>query len=402
MPDIGHVSDPLDTALMRRELAAVDTIDGRRRRLATWIGRYGDDVVRRLLRGLYLKGGVPYMTREELERAMALLRVYTDPAVLADPDRLLAPPVRLPSVRARWRRPVRGGMHSHLCFDTPYRPVHRLYAAEYRRYDNLDTVHLFSWTHARPAAGTILLTHGWGVGHKVIHEHEFGIEHLFRRLGLDVYFYVMPFHSLRRPSRTRFSGELHPSPNLMRTNETFIQKVQELRTALRYIKAQNPAPLGMMGSSLGGYTTALLASLESSLDFAVPVLPPASLAELFWSQGKGDPVLDGVEAMGMTRERFVQAWALHSPLSYQPKVPWRGRFIIGAAGDNLVTPQHTDLLWNHWGRPRRFAFAGGHVLQVYRADYHRELGRFLADFGVVDPERLVPHRRATRAVVSAP
>jgi hypothetical protein len=380
--DLDDSDDP-ELALERPDAGVIEPLSGKRRRVATWVGRRGDDVVRRLLRGLFLRRGVPYMSPAELERALSVLRVYTDPATLADPDRLLAPPSRLPELQARWRRPVRGGLHSHLVFDSPYRPVHRVYAAEYRRYDRLDTVHLFSWTHARPAPASILLVHGWGVGSKRLHEHEFGIEYLFRRLGLDVYFYVMPFHWLRRPSTARFSGELHPSPNLMRTNETFIQKAQELRWALRWIKARNPAPLGMMGSSLGGYTTALLASIEDSLDFAIPVLPMASLAELFWAQGQRDPVLRQVSEMGMTRERFSSAWALHSPLSYRPKVPWRARFIVGAAGDEIVTADQTDRLWEHWGRPRRYAFAGGHILQVYRSDYHREVGRFLADLGVV-------------------
>ncbi|MCH9683067.1 MAG: hypothetical protein K0V04_16650 [Deltaproteobacteria bacterium] len=361
--------------------------------MASWLGRHSDGVVRRMLRQLYLRGGVPYMSPAELERAFAMLRVYCDPEVLADPDRLLAPPTRLPSLEARWRRPTRGGMHSHLVFDSPYRPVHRLYAAEYRRYDRLDVAHLFAWTHARPAPASILVTHGWGVGRKRIHEREFGIPYLFRELGLDVYYYVMPFHWLRRPSQARFSGELHPSPNLMRTNEAFIQKAQELRVALRWIKSRNPAPLGMMGSSLGGYTTALLASIEDSLDFAIPVLPPGSLADLFWAQSSGDPVLQQVEKMGMTRDRFAQAWALHSPLTHAPKVPWRGRFIISADGDGLVTPEHVDPLWQHWGRPRRYSFAGGHILQVYRADYHREIGRFLADLGVVAEDRLHRGRR---------
>jgi hypothetical protein len=384
MDEPGATLDLDDPELpVQLDAAVIEAPQGRRRRAATWVGRHGDDFVRRILRGLYLRRGVPYMSPAELERALAVLRVYTDPAVLADPDRLLAPPTRLPAVQARWRRPVRGGLHSHLVFDSPYRPVHRVYAAEYRRYDRLDTVHLFSWTHARPAPASILITHGWGVGRKRVHEHEFGVDHLFRSLGLDVYYYVMPFHWLRRPSAARFSGELHPSPNLMRTNETFIQKALELRWALRWIKSRNPAPLGMMGSSLGGYTTALMASLEDSLDFAIPVLPPASLADLFWLQGQGDPVLEKVSAMGMTRERFASAWALHCPLTYRPKVPWRARFIVGAQGDKLVTPEHTDVLWEHWGRPRRYSFAGGHILQVYRGDYHREVGRFLEELGVL-------------------
>lgn len=373
---------------LERVIGGIATTGRRRRRLATWVGQRSDDLLRRLLRGLYLRNGIPYMSPAELERAFGLLRVYTDPAVLADPDRLLSPPSRLPVVQARWRRPVRGGLHSHLEFDTPYRPVHRIYASEYRRYDRLDTVHLFSWTHARPAPASILVTHGWGVGRKQIHEWEFGIDHLFRELGLDVYYYVMPFHWLRRPSKARFSGELHPSPNLMRTNEAFIQTAIELRTALRWIKSRSPGPLGMMGSSLGGYTTALLASIEDSLDFAIPVLPPASLSDLFWIEGQGDPVLRKVSEMGMTRERFAAAWALHCPLTYAPKVPWRARFIVAAEGDNLIKAEHTDALWEHWGRPRRYAFAGGHILQVFRTDYHREIGRFLAELGVVSGERV--------------
>jgi surfactin synthase thioesterase subunit len=198
----------------------------------------------------------------------------------------------------------------------------------------------------------------------------------------------MPFHWLRKPSKARFSGELHPSPNLMRTNEAFIQKVRELRSAIDFIKRYNEAPLGMMGSSLGGYTTALLASVDERLDYAVPVMPMGSLAELFWDQGEGDSFRQDVEQMGMTRERFVEAWSLHSPLSYEPKTPWKGRMLVTATGDGLVTDDHTGPLWHHWGRPRHHRFAGGHILQVYSSDYHRAVGRLLVELGYVAPKRL--------------
>lgn len=325
------------------------------------------------------------MSAAELERSLAMLRCYTDPSVVADPDRLMAPPSRLPSLRTQWRRPIRGGSHVHYTFETPYRPVHPLYAAEYRRYDNCDTVHLFGWQHARPSPVSIILVHGWGLGVKHVHEREFGIDFLFRRLGLDVYYYVHPFHWLRKPSKARFSGELHPSPNLMRTNEAFCQTAQELRTAIGIIKGYNPAPLGMMGSSLGGYTTALLASLDDRLDYAIPIMPPASLADLFWEQGDGDPIREAVEKMGMTRERFRWAWSLHSPLSHRPKVGFNARMLVSATGDALVTPEHVDPLWHHWERPRHHRFAGGHILQVYRRRYQHAIGEFLHGLGHLSP-----------------
>lgn len=388
-PFIGGVAE--DFAAVREVVAAL--VPSRRERAATWAGRRVDEVVRQALRRLFIRRGVPYMSAEELERSFAMLRVYTDPQVLADPDRLMAPPRKTPPVAVRWRRPVRGGSHAHLTFASPYRPVHEIYAAEYRRYDRVDTVHVFAWQHARPAPASILLTHGWGMGAKQVHQREFAIDYLFRVLGLDVYYYVAPFHWLRKPSRARFSGELHPSPNLMRTNEAFIQTAQEIRTAIGMIREHDAGPLGMMGSSLGGYTTAFIASIDDRLSFAIPVLPPGSLADLFWEHGENDPVRKAVERMGMTLERFRAAWALHSPLSYRPKVPWEGRLIVSATGDGLVTPKHVDPLVEHWEQPRHHRFAGGHLLQLYAGTYHREIGRLLVDLGVLSPLRLARPRR---------
>ena len=379
------------TALTRHAIAGEITPWRRRERLANWAGGLTDRAVRRLLRRLFVSKGVPYRSEAELERSLGLLSVYTNPDVLADPDQLLGASPQPPRLDAKRRTRVRGGMHTHYTFASPYRPVHRIYAAEYRRYDKLDTVHLFAWEHARPPRAAILITHGWGVGNKRIHEQEFGIPYLFRELGLDVYYYVAPFHWVRRPSIAKFSGQLHPSPNLMRTNEAFIQTVRELRAAISWIKARpdgrGEVPLGMMGSSLGGYTTALMASLDERLAFAIPVLPPSSLADLFWETGEGDPVRDKAEAMGMTGDKFRAAWALHSPLSYAPKVPWAARLIVDAGGDTIVPPSFSDPLWEHWERPRRYSFAGSHILQVFRRRYHLEIGRFLARLSLA-PSRM--------------
>jgi hypothetical protein len=353
--------------------------------VATWAGRRFDVIVRKALRGLFMRRGVPTMTPSEFERSLAMLHCYNAPEILADPDRLLAPADTLPRVTTKWRNPVPGGTHAHLTFRTPYAPVHPIYAAEFRRYDNLDTVHLFAWQHTRPPSASLLITHGWGAGSKRVHEIEFGIDWFFRRLGLDVYFYVQPFHGLRKPSRARFSGELHPSPNLMRTNEAFVQAARELRTILGIIERRSHAPIGMMGSSLGGYTTALIASIDDRLSFAVPVLPPGSLADLFWDHGAEDPVRRSAEAMGMTRERFRHAWALHSPLSYAPRVPAPGRMIVSALGDALVPARSTEELWHHWQRPRHVRFAGGHILQVYRRQYQHRVARMLVDLGHLCP-----------------
>lgn len=352
-------------------------------RIANGMITGADLLMRSGLRRMMKGRGLGPVEPGALDELLQDLSRYNDPAILADPDRLLAPPPNPVTLTARAHRRLRGGQASHFTFPSPYRPLHPVYADEFKRYDRLDTVHVHAWEHATPARAAIVLVHGWAVGARRLHELEFSISQLYARLGLDVYFYVHPFHGERTPSSARFGGQLHPSTDLVRTNEAFIQTCQELRTLLTILGERRGNPTGMMGSSLGGYTSALLASIDPRLAFVVPIMAPASLAALMWDHGDHDPMRAAVEAAGMTRERFHHAWALHSPLTYQPKVPWERRLIVGAGGDALVTPRHVDILWDHWQRPRRFTFFGGHILQVGRRAYIRELAQFLGELGLV-------------------
>ena len=356
-------------------------------KLVAFATRAADKILLAALRRLFLANQPPLIPAQ-FEQLVHRLQRYVDPALLADPQRLLAPPAVLPKPGVVYRRPLlrrrhEVGIDEHLCFDTPYQPFDPEYASEYASYPEIAKTHLWSWRHIDPAPATVLLTHGWGVGPWWMHRHEYDVPYLFHELGLDVYYYLAPFHARRTPAVARMSGQLHPSSDLVRTNEAFIQTAIELCTVISLILARNPAPLGMMGSSLGGYTSALMASIDERLNFVIPVLPPASMAHLLWDHGGEDVMRKQAESLGMTRERFHHFWSLHSPLTHRPKVEWERRLIITGLGDTLVTADHTRALWEHWDRPRHFRFAGGHAWQLQRKRYHREVGRFLRDIGLI-------------------
>lgn len=355
--------------------------------------RGADKLLLAAMRRLFMTNDSPQLETAFAETVERLQR-YIDPELLAEPERVMAAADPLPELRVVRRRPLAPwqlrvvgrrelGIDEHLDFETPYAPLDPAFADEYARYPELRRAHLWAWRHLEPAPATVLLTHGWGVGPWWIHRHEYDVPYLFHTLGLDVYFYQAPYHGQRKPDAALVSGQLHPSLDLIRTNEAFIQTAIELRTIISMILARNPAPLGMMGSSLGGYTSALLASLDDRLDFVIPILPPASMAHVLWDHGDDAPLRARAEALGMSRERFHRFWALHSPLTHTPKVPWARRLLITGLGDTVITAEHTRDLWEHWQRPRHFRFPGGHAWQAQRHRYHREVGRFLADLSLV-------------------
>ena len=121
----------------------------------------------------------------------------------------------------------------------------------------------------------------------------------------------------------------------------------------------------MVGLSLGGYLTALLAGLCPDLAFAIPVAAPSSLAWLpqrLFAFGRPNPRRPPVAA-----DILDAAYRVHSPLTYPLAIPRDRVFIVGGLGDGVVPPAQVDALWHHWGEPAIHWFSGGHTTPFGRA-----------------------------------
>ena len=137
------------------------------------------------------------------------------------------------------------------------------------------TAHARWWTSG-PGRPTIVLLHGWAGGHHWVTARTFAVPYWLRH-GYDVAAFVLPFHGPRAPGA---SGALFPSPNPLRTNEGFGQAIFDLRALARFLRDRGASAVGAMGMSLGGYTTALWASVAGR--------PPRAAAGGAPSEGDGD------------------------------------------------------------------------------------------------------------------
>ncbi len=218
----------------------------------------------------------------------------------------------------------------------------------------------------RPA---IVLIHGYMAGQWSVEERAWPIAWLGERYDLAIA--VLPFHAVRG-KKDRLAPPPFPGPDPRVTNEGFRQAMLDLRALARWLRARGAPSVGVMGMSLGGYTTSLLATVERGLAFAAPMIPLASLADFARDQGR---LGEGPES-DQQHAALEGAYRVVSPLA-RPSLVAPERVLIVAAESDRITPvSHAERLAAHF-KARVVRFEGGHLLQFGRGDAFRSIGRFL-------------------------
>lgn len=255
-----------------------------------------------------------------------------------------------------------------------YEPVLPELRERYLKYpeNHLAGARLFRAAARRPVA---VLIHGYLGGVYAAEQRIFPVEWL-RQRGLDVALFTLPFHGLRAVTGRRVPP--FPSADPRFSNEGFGQAISDLRQLIDWLRAEGHPAVGVMGMSLGGYTTALAATVLEQLAFAVPIIPLASLASFAAEQGRlGASEADRAEQLEALEAVHQVVSPLHRPLL----VP-RERVLIVAAENDRITPvTHARRLAKHFHVPLE-TWPGGHLLQYGRGEKFRRIGRLLEELGV--------------------
>ncbi len=273
-----------------------------------------------------------------------------------------------------------------LSFRSDYEPFLRDTRDAYLAHTENATAYARWWTSDR-GRPTIVMIHGWGGGNYWIEERAFVVPYWLRH-GFDVVLFQLPFHGFRAAKAASMAAAMlpnFPSSNPVRTNEGFGHAIFDLRALARFLRARGASAVGAMGMSLGGYTTALWASVAgprdpSGVDFAVAMIPAVSMAHLMWNHGEDSPVRKRAMNAGITVDLIAEAYEVHSPLARPAQVPANRRFVIAGKGDRITPPEQAQALASHWGSDVLW-FQGGHLAQVGRAAAFRDVRRALGNAG---------------------
>jgi pimeloyl-ACP methyl ester carboxylesterase len=317
--------------------------------------------------------------RSDLRRESRLLKFYRDLAAAGDPAAVFLRPTGLPEIVARPRsRPsLPGGEVSLLSVESPYAALHPEVRREYASHAENAVAWAQHWRHDDGPRPTLVVIHGFGASPYWFNSRFFSLPWLYRR-GYDVLLYLLPFHGVRQARFGAFSGWGLFAHGVAQLNEAMIQAIYDLRLFLDHLERGGVRHIAVMGLSLGGYITALLAAVDARPVAIIPNAPVVSMPLLIrqWFPASLFAT-HGARAAGIEPQELDAALAIHSPLTYRPIVPHERRMIIGGLGDRLAPPEQSSLLWQHWDRPAIHWFPGSHLLHAGQGAYLREMESFI-------------------------
>lgn len=213
--------------------------------------------------------------------------------------------------------------------------------------------------HARGPRPCVVLVHGYMGGSYALEERVWPVQKLWDS-GLDVVLTVLPFHGPRRAPARGYLPPAFPSNDPRFTVEGFRQMVVDHRALFSYLSNGNVASLGVMGMSLGGYSAALLSTLEQQLRFSVLFIPLAAIDEFAYRHGR---MVGSASEQIAQREALRQAQLAVSPLTRTSLVKPENVLVIAGEADRVTGLAHASKLASHFGA-ELVTFEGGHLLQL--------------------------------------
>jgi hypothetical protein len=315
--------------------------------------------------------------RAEIDDALAL---FGERGWLEKPESYHRGPLPLDAPRIRRGR-SRGIEFEHLSFDSEYEP----YAEEPGRerwlgYAANRTAHAWVLRHAGAPRPWLVCIHGYQMGMPLVDLGVFDPRCYHHKLGLNMLLPVLPLHGRRKIGRRSGSGFL--AGNILDTIHAEAQAMWDIRRLLSWVRAQDAPAIGAFGLSLGGYNTALLASLDSQLACAIPGIPASDFSRLFFEHSH-DSQRNEMRAQGLTPEVLREVLRVVSPLALEPKVAPEGRAIFAGVVDRLVPPEHVRALHRHWGEPPIVWYQGGHVTFMREPEVRACVATTLRSSGLV-------------------
>lgn len=265
-----------------------------------------------------------------------------------------------------------------LSWPSLYQPLNPEFNRLYQAYPETQTAYAVYYRHKTPCRAALVRIHGFMGG--PITKESLQRKYKMRELanqGFDVILLQQPYHGLRAPAGSLYSGELFLSGELSRINEAMRQAVTDLRTLVKWLK-QDHQLVGIYGTSLGGMVALATTTAEPNLDFTIALIPSSDWTTLFANSPLVSFVAQGAWNSGVGLLTAKAVLYPTCPDNFPPAIPKDDILIIAGIGDNIVPPREPLQVWEKWDKPNIYWYPGGHALVFNRKGIVETQNQFLA------------------------
>jgi dienelactone hydrolase len=186
------------------------------------------------------------------------------------------------------------------------------------------------------------------------------ISRQFAQNGIAALFVQMAYYGPRRTA----GGPRLLTPNIDQTMAAIGQTVLDCRCATAWLESRpevDAQRLGIMGTSLGSFMSAITAAMEPRLNRVVLLLGGGGLVDAFYEHPKAKPYIGIANLIGLTKEKMQTMIAPADPLTYADLLKQRNLLMIAASRDDIVPPKAARQLWEATGKPKIIWLDATHV-----------------------------------------
>jgi|GEM_PF-422265 len=206
---------------------------------------------------------------------------------------------------------------------------------------------------------SVIIVHGWRM------DELSGVKNIyikpFSYLGLNMYYFTLPYHLEREPEESLYSGELMITSDVNKSLRSIRQAITDIRALVKWIKNNRKGKVILIGVSLGGFVANMTAVVEKDIDALISTFYANNIAYSIWNTIPGRYIKKDFEQGGYTYEQLEKAWAIANPSKYKPLVKRENILLLSGMYDHFVVRKDTDYLWESWDRPKRILYPCGHA-----------------------------------------